>query len=59
MSAPVLALAAAAVLMLRLLPVVARLGDRAAARGRDLTAAVAAWQISRRPGHDKNAPRCP
>jgi hypothetical protein len=48
-SAPVLALAAAAVLMLRLLPMAARLGDRAAARGRDLTAAVAAWQISRRP----------
>jgi FtsX-like permease family len=48
-SAPVLALAAAAVLMLRLLPMVARIGDRAAARGRDLTAAVAAWQISRRP----------
>lgn len=47
--APVLALAAAAVLMLRLLPAVARIGDRAAVRGRDLTAAVAAWQISRRP----------
>jgi hypothetical protein len=48
-AAPVLALAAAAVLMLRLLPAVARIGDRAAVRGRDLTAAVAAWQISRRP----------
>jgi len=48
-TAPVLALAAAAVLMLRLLPAVAWLGDRAAVRGRDLTAAVAAWQISRRP----------
>jgi hypothetical protein len=48
-TAPVLVLAAAAVLMLRLLPAVARIGDRAAARGRDLTAAVAAWQISRRP----------
>jgi len=48
-SAPVLALAAGAVIMLRLLPGVVRLGDRAAARGRDLTAAVAAWQISRRP----------
>jgi FtsX-like permease family len=47
--APVLVLTAAAVLMLRLLPAVARIGDRAAARGRDLTAAVAAWQISRRP----------
>ncbi|MGD0374615.1 MAG: FtsX-like permease family protein [Streptosporangiaceae bacterium] len=48
-SAPVLALAAGAVVMLRLLPVVVRLGDRAAVRGRNLTAAVAAWQISRRP----------
>jgi FtsX-like permease family len=47
-SAPVLALAAGAVLLLRLLPLVVRLGDRAAARGRDMTAAVAAWQISRR-----------
>jgi hypothetical protein len=48
-TAPVLALAATAVLMLRLLPAVARIGDRAAARRRDLTSAVAAWQISRRP----------
>jgi hypothetical protein len=47
--APVLALAAGAVLLLRLLPLLVRLGDRAAGRGRDLTAAVAAWQISRRP----------
>jgi hypothetical protein len=48
-SAPVLALAAGAVLLLRLLPLVVRLGDRAARRGRAMTAAVAAWQISRRP----------
>jgi hypothetical protein len=48
-SAPVLALAAGAVVLLRLLPLVVRLGDHAAARGRDLTVAVAAWQISRRP----------
>jgi hypothetical protein len=47
-SAPVLALAAGAVVLLRVLPLVVRLGDRAAARGRDMTA-VAAWQISRRP----------
>jgi hypothetical protein len=47
-SAPVLALAAGAVVLLRLLPLVVRLGDRAAARRRDMTA-VAAWQISRRP----------
>jgi hypothetical protein len=48
-SAPVLALAAGAVILLRLLPLMVRLGDRAASRGRDMTAAVAAWQISRRP----------
>jgi hypothetical protein len=48
-SAPVLALAAGAVILLRLLPLVVRLGDRAAGRGRDMTTAVAAWQISRRP----------
>jgi hypothetical protein len=48
-SAPVLALAAGAVLLLRLLPLLARLGDRSAARKRGMTAAVAAWQISRRP----------
>jgi FtsX-like permease family len=48
-SAPVLALAAGAVILLRLLPLVVRLGDRAASRGRDMTAALAAWQISRRP----------
>jgi hypothetical protein len=47
--APVLALTAGAVVMLRLLPLVVRLGDRAAARGRRLTAAAAAWQVSRRP----------
>jgi hypothetical protein len=48
-SAPVLVLAAGAVILLRLLPLVVGLGDRAASRGRDMTAAVAAWQISRRP----------
>jgi hypothetical protein len=47
-SAPVLALTAGAVVLLRLLPLVVRLGDRAAARRRDMTA-MAAWQISRRP----------
>ena len=47
--APVLALAAGAAALLRLLPLMVRVGDRAAGRGRDLTAAVAAWQISRRP----------
>lgn len=48
-SAPMLALAAGAVVLLRLLPLVVRLGDLAAARRRDVLAAVAAWEISRRP----------
>jgi FtsX-like permease family len=48
-TAPVLALAAGALILLRILPAAVRLSDRAAARGRRLTAAVAAWQISRRP----------
>jgi ABC-type antimicrobial peptide transport system permease subunit len=48
-TAPVLALAAGALILLRALPAAVRLSDRAAARGRRLTAAVAAWQISRRP----------
>ena len=47
--APVLALAGAALLPLRLLPAAARLLDRASARGRRLTAALASWQVSRRP----------
>jgi hypothetical protein len=48
-SAPVLALAAGTLVTVRLLPLAARLGDRAAARSRGLTVAAAAWQISRRP----------
>ena len=48
-SAPVLALAAGSVLMLRLLPLAARAGDWAVSHSRGLAAAVAAWQISRRP----------
>ncbi len=47
--APVLALAAGTLIMLRVLPVLARLGDRAARRGRGLTFAAAAWQVGRRP----------
>jgi hypothetical protein len=47
--APVLALAGAALLPLRALPAAARLLDRASARGRRLTAALASWQLSRRP----------
>jgi hypothetical protein len=48
-AAPVLALAAGTVLLLRLVPVAARLGDWAASRGRQLPAAMASWEISRRP----------
>jgi hypothetical protein len=48
-SAPVLAIAAGSLVTLRLLPLAARLADRAAARSRGLTGAVAAWQLSRRP----------
>lgn len=47
--APALALLAGTVLTLRLLPPVARLAERGAARGRGLAAALAGWQFSRRP----------
>jgi hypothetical protein len=47
--APVLALAGTALLPLRLLPAAARLLDRISARGRRLAAALASWQVSRRP----------
>ncbi|GGW91325.1 hypothetical protein GCM10010341_10570 [Streptomyces noursei] len=47
-AAPALALLAGTVLTLRLLPPVAGLAERAAARGRGLAAALAGWQISRR-----------
>ena len=49
--APALALLACALLCLRLLPLLAGLGDRLAARGRRMSAALAVWQISRRPRH--------
>ncbi len=48
-TAPALALLAGTVLTLRLLPLAARLAERAAAGGRGLAAALAGWQISRRP----------
>ena len=47
--APALALAAGTVAALRLLPIGGKAGDRLAARGRGLTAALASWQISRQP----------
>ncbi|MFF4803996.1 FtsX-like permease family protein, partial [Streptomyces sp. NPDC001351] len=48
-AAPALALLAGTVLTLRLLPLVARLAEHRAAGGRGLTAALAGWQLSRRP----------
>jgi hypothetical protein len=47
--APALALLAGTVVALRLLPAGGRAGDRLAAHGRRLTAALASWQISRQP----------
>jgi FtsX-like permease family len=47
--APALALAAVALIPLRTLPLLARLADRAADRGRRLAAAMVSWQIGRRP----------
>ncbi|MFD9287542.1 FtsX-like permease family protein [Streptomyces sp. NPDC060030] len=49
--APALALLAGTVLVLRIIPLVARLAERRAERGRSLPAALVAWQFGRRPGH--------
>ncbi|WP_309061974.1 FtsX-like permease family protein [Streptomyces sp.] len=48
-AAPALALLAGTVLTLRLLPPVARLAERRAARSRGLPGALAGWRLSRRP----------
>ena len=48
-AAPALALAAGAVAVLRLLPLLTRLGDLAARRGRSLAVPLAFWQTGRRP----------
>ncbi|MGW6919351.1 FtsX-like permease family protein [Kitasatospora sp. NPDC054939] len=48
-AAPTLALAAGTLLVLRLLPLAARLGGHLAARGRGLVPALAGWQLARRP----------
>jgi len=48
-AAPALCLLAGTVLVLRVLPVVAKLGERRAARGRGLAFALAGWQLARRP----------
>lgn len=49
-AAPTLALCAGTLLVLRVLPFVARLGARVAARGRGLGPALVGWQLARRPG---------
>jgi hypothetical protein len=48
-AAPPLILIGAALIPLRLVPALARLGDRLSARGRRLIAALATWEISRQP----------
>jgi ABC-type antimicrobial peptide transport system permease subunit len=48
-AAPALCLLAGTVLVLRLLPLAAKLGERRAARGRGLALALAGWQLARRP----------
>jgi hypothetical protein len=47
-AAPVLALTAGTLVMLRLLPLLIRLTERLAARGRGITVPTAAWMIGRR-----------
>ena len=53
--APALVLLAGAVLALRLLPLVARTGERMAARSRSLVSPLAAWEVGRRPGRAAGA----
>ncbi|MDQ0371913.1 FtsX-like permease family protein [Cellulomonas humilata] len=53
--APALLLLAGAVLALRLLPLVARAGERLAARSRSLISPLAAWEVGRRPGRAAGA----
>lgn len=48
-AAPALVLLAGTVLVLRLLPSLARVGERVLTRGHGLTAAMVGWQFSRRP----------
>lgn len=47
--APALGLLAGALLVLRLVPVLARLGERLVARRRGLVASLSGWQVARRP----------
>ncbi|KQY23387.1 hypothetical protein ASD16_12695 [Cellulomonas sp. Root485] len=54
-AAPALLLLAGAVLALRLLPLIARVGERMAARSRSLVSPLAAWEVGRRPGRAAGA----
>lgn len=54
-AAPALLLLAGAVLALRLLPLVARAGERLATRSRSLISPLAAWEVGRRPGRAAGA----
>ncbi len=47
--APALALAGGALVLLRALPLLARLADKATERGRRLAVAMVSWQVARRP----------
>ena len=53
--APALLLLAGAVLALRLLPVITRVGERLAARSSSLTGPLAAWEVGRRPSRAAGA----
>src|SRR5690606_30637915 len=48
-AAPAIGLLAGAVLALRIIPLLARIVDRAAVRSRGLVSALGAWQVARRP----------
>ncbi len=48
-AAPAIGLVAGAIIALRLVPLLARIIDRAATRQRGLVASLGAWQVSRRP----------
>jgi hypothetical protein len=55
-AAPALGLLAGAVLALRTIPLLARLAERSASRGRTAVRALSAWQVSRRPArHSRSA----
>ncbi|GAA1254702.1 ABC transporter permease [Kitasatospora nipponensis] len=51
-TAPTLGLCAGTLLVLRVLPLLGRIGERWAARGRGLDAALVGWQFARRPARN-------